>query len=191
MKSQNPHSTGFSESKIKDNNFSAPGTLIIRSKGKDLICLFDPEDYELICRYNWRLHTEGYATASRNHKTILMHRLVLGLTKREIQADHRYFNKLDNRKKNLRVCTCAENRRNSQKHKLNAQSRYKGVYLDGGRYWHVQIMQDGKVRNLGCFNNEIDAAKRYDSIARLLFGEFANLNFPLDRPPVQMLIEWL
>lgn len=171
----------------KYNQLSGPGLLIIKSHNQEFQCRFDPEDYELISIYTWKLHSKGYAVARKAGKTILMHRLVMGVVNRKDQVDHKFHNKLDNRKKNLRVCSCSENRRNSQKHKENAHSRFKGVYKDG-KYWHVQIMQESKVKNLGRFNCENAAGRRYDVKARQLFKEFAYLNFPDYREPEQLSI---
>lgn len=176
-------------SEYKDNHFFGPGLLIIKSHDQEFKCRFDPEDYELISKYTWNLHSKGYAVAREAGKTILMHRLVMGVVNREDQVDHKFHDKLDNRKKKLRVCSCSENRRNSQKHKPDAHSKFKGVYLDGSKY-HAQIYQDGKVTNIGRFANESAAARRYDVKARQLFKEFAYLNFPDYREPEQMLIQF-
>ena len=173
----------------KDTQFNGPGLLILKSHGKEYQCRFDPEDFEMICDYQWKLHSQGYAMARDQGKTILMHRLIMGVVDRETQVDHKFHNKLDNRKIYLRVCSCTENRRNSQKHKENAQSSFKGVYKDG-RYFHVQIKQGQKTKNIGRFKCENTAGKRYDVLARQLFGEYACLNFPDYRDPEQLLIQW-
>lgn len=186
MKDHYPHDSSLSE-QDKGNQFYRHGLLIIKSHDQEFQCRFDPEDYELISIYTWKLHSKGYAVARRAGRTILMHCLVMGVVNRRDQVDHKFHNKLDNRKKNLRVCSCSENRRNSQKLKGNAHSRFKGVYKDG-KYWHVQIMQESKVRNLGRFNCENAAGRRYDVKARQLFKEFAYLNFPDYREPEQLSI---
>jgi len=151
--------------------------LIIISKGVKYACLYDMEDQELICRFKWSLHSQGYAVTTINGKSVLMHRLILGIVDSpEIEADHIFHNKLDNRKAQIRVCTHTENRRNSRKIK-EGSSKYKGVYKDG-KFWHSQIMQGDKVINLGRYHSEITAGKVYDREARETFKEFAFLNFP-------------
>lgn len=150
--------------------------IIIESQGKEFVCLFDVEDYELVCCYNWNLHNQGYAVTTINGKTILMHRLIMGVTDPKVQVDHIQHDKLDNRRAMIRICTRSQNRRNSRK-LARATSKLKGIYNEDGM-WHVQIMQGQKVKNLGRFNSEKTAAKVYDQKAREVFKEFAFLNFP-------------
>jgi hypothetical protein len=156
--------------------------LIIISKGKEYVCLFDKEDQELINRFNWSLHSKGYAVTHINGKTVLMHRLILGIVDSpQIEADHIFHDKLDNRRAMIRICTRSENRRNSRKLKESSQSQYKGVYRDQNK-WHVQIMKSQQVVNLGRYRSERTAAKIYDQFARKEFKEFAFLNFPNSDP---------
>lgn len=174
-KDQHPNSTSlFEQSKGTKNSVNQ--VVLIESKGKIFECLYGPEHFELVSRYRWNLHNKGYAVATINGKQVLMHRLIMGVVDPKIQVDHRNHNKLDNLSANLRVCTPSENRRNSQKHK-SAHSKLKGIYRDRN-FWHAQIMQNGRVKNLGSFHSELTAAKVYDSSARLYHKEFACLNFP-------------
>ena len=150
--------------------------LIIISKGKEFNCLYDQEDQELISRFPWSLHSQGYAQTTINGKTVLMHRLILGIVdKPEIEVDHRYHNRLDNRRAKIRPCTHSENLHNSRK--LKGSSKYKGVYRDG-KYYHSQITKGQKVVNLGRYHSEITAGRVYDQAAREIFKDFACLNFP-------------
>lgn len=165
-------------------------SLIIISKGKDYICLFDKRDQKKLSRYNWSLHNKGYAVTTIKGKPVLMHRLILGIIdKPEIEVDHRFYNKLDNRRSKIRVCSHSENRRNSQKIK-SGTSQFKGVYKDNSHF-HAQIMQDGKVKNLGRYYSEITAGKVYDQAARETFKDFAFLNFPGFKPVTQLSIPGL
>lgn len=165
--------------------------LIIKSKGKSYNCLYSSKDQGLISQFHWNLHSKGYAVGFKDGKQILMHRLILGiLDKPEIETDHRFHNKLDNRRGMIRVCTHSQNRRNSRKLKESAQSQYKGVYRDQNK-WHVQIMQGQQVINLGRYRSEITAGKVYDYHARELFRDFAYLNFPGFKQENQLLIPGL
>jgi hypothetical protein len=162
--------------------------LIIKSKGKEFVCLYDQRDHKLISQFHWSLHSRGYAVGFKNGKQILMHRLILGITDSpEIEVDHIYHNKLDNRRSKIRVCTRSQNRRNSRKVK-EGSSKFKGVYRDNNKY-HAQIMQGQKGINLGRFRSEVTAGKVYDRAAKEAFKEFAYLNFPdIDPLPKQLTI---
>jgi hypothetical protein len=152
--------------------------IIIISKSKEFHCLYDQEDQELISRYSWSLHSKGYAQTTIGNKTVLMHRLILGIVDNpEIEVDHRFHNKLDNRRSKIRTCNHSQNRRNSRKLKESAQSRYKGVYRDNNK-WHAQIMLGEQVINLGRFRSEVTAGRIYDKAAKEIFKDFAFLNFP-------------
>lgn len=90
--------------------------------------------------------------------------------------DHINHNPLDNRKCNLRICSFKQNRHNSTSVK-NSSSKYMGVSYDKRRgYFRVQLAINGKQKELGRFQNEIDAAKFYNEQAIKHYGEFANLN---------------
>lgn len=92
-------------------------------------------------------------------------------------VDHINHNGLDNRKANLRIATFSENRRNSRKAK-DTSSKYKGVsWHKNNKKWHAGININGRRKHLGSFDDEIQAAKAYDEVARKYHGEFSSLNF--------------
>ena len=105
-----------------------------------------------------------------------MHRLILKAEKGQV-CDHINHNGLDNRRKNLRLCTNSQNFGNQRK-RPNKSSIYKGVcFYKRDSKWQVGIECNYKKYYLGRFDNEIEAAKVYDKKAAELFGEFAYTNF--------------
>lgn len=159
------------------------------SKGK--FAIVDDGDFALLSKRSWHLGTWGYATTTklkfdegfvsqqkkshRGHGSIFMHRLLVGAKSGEI-VDHVNKNKLDNRRKNLRRCTKAQNSFNCKKRKIN-KSGYKGVSWSKSNYgWIAQIVSNRQKFHLGTFKKKIDAAKAYNLAAKKLHGSFANLN---------------
>lgn len=65
----------------------------------------------------------------------------------------------------------------SRQHK-NRTSKYRGVYQEkrSGK-WIAMIKINYKTKNLGSFINEIDAAKKYNEVAKEAFGEKTILNY--------------
>lgn len=110
-------------------------------------------------------------------KTIYMHRAILHAPANML-VDHENHNGLDNRKTNLRPATRTQNGANmgvNAQKKGAATSRFKGVHWHTpNRSWVVQISG----RYIGCFRDEIDAARAYDRAALERFGKFAIINFP-------------
>lgn len=159
--------------------------LIITSNGTEHLCLYDNEDHDLISRFTWSLHSDGYAVTYINGKAVLMHRLILGIVDNPLfEVDHINHDRLDNRRAMIRTCTRFENRRNSRKI-MKGSSKLKGVYRDG-KFFHSQILQCNRVKNLGRYYSEVTAGKVYDSAARKEFHDFAFLNFPDYNGPQQL-----
>jgi hypothetical protein len=151
--------------------------------------MVDDVDFGWLSQFKWQAiktvrkwRTYWYAmraTPTRNgkRKNLRMHREILGLKKGDgKECDHRNGDGLDNQRHNLRICTRSENSYN-QLPERNRNSKYKGVaHCVGSKNWQVTICKNGKRLHLGCFKNEIDAAKTYDAKAKELFGEYALLN---------------
>ena len=140
---------------------------------KGQFAIVDDADFDWLSRYSWISDTSGYAV--RRYSRIPMHRMVSS-PNREQEVDHMNGNKLDNQRANLRNCTRKENARNRKQN--TGTSQYKGVYWEkAAKCWRADIRVDYKLRFLGRFPSEIDAARAYDAAARQYFGEFARLNF--------------
>lgn len=91
-------------------------------------------------------------------------------------TDHKDGDGLNNQRSNLRVCTIQQNNRN-QRPRKGCSSSYKGVcYHKQIKRWRAYIDVDRKRINLGCYGDELSAAKAYNQEAQNLFGEFAKLN---------------
>lgn len=103
-----------------------------------------------------------------------MHRLIMN-TPKGIEVDHINHNGLDNRKTNLRNCRRNDNKKNRV---AWGKSKYVGVcHLDNNKFLaHIRI--NGRLKHLGIFLNEEDAARAYDKAAKEYHGEFANFNYP-------------
>ena len=114
-------------------------------------------------------------------REVRIHNLILDRQPREgkLVVDHINGNVLDNRKCNLRVCTHAENMRNTTKRRKGNTSGYTGVSKCGKR-WAASIGYRGKDIYLGTFGNKEEAARARDLKAIELHGEFASLNFPIE-----------
>jgi len=105
-----------------------------------------------------------------------MHRQILSCPP-DLLVDHIDHNGLNNCKRNLRLCTPAQNTRNSLS-SANSSSKYKGVcWSKREKKWTASIQFNKKAYHLGYFTDEIKAAKAYDKKAKELHGQFACLNF--------------
>lgn len=150
--------------------------------------IVDDEDLEMLAAYKWSamLNKEWEAVShywdweAGRARRIRMHRLLTKCPTGKV-VDHKNGNRLDNRRKNLRICTVAENNRNRRK-PVGGTSRYKGVHWSDwlkGKPWCSAIWSEGRCINLGRYRTQKEAARAYDQAAIEYFGAFARCNFPL------------
>jgi len=126
---------------------------------------------------------KGYWVVVIFHKHYKAHRLawlyVYGEWPQN-HIDHINHQTDDNRLENLREVTRFQNQWNGSI-QTGTSSQYKGVcWYKNYNKWKAQINVNGKKKHLGYFINPIDAARAYDRAALKYFGEYANLNFPIE-----------
>lgn len=161
---------------------------------KGMFAEIDDDDAAIVLAHIWHAlpsqHDEEILTwyavtnisnDAGGYNSLSMHRLLINPPK-GFQVDHKDRNGLNNKRNNLRLATCAQNSQNKRKRK-NSASLYKGVWFYV-KYntWRALIRIKNKLKIIGRFNTEEEAARAYDYEALKHFGEFARLNFPDEIP---------
>lgn len=96
-------------------------------------------------------------------------------------ADHLEIDRRDNDNgyspQNCRWVSRSVQTHNTRKRR-GTSSQFRGVsFHKGNKLWRAQVCLDYKIRNLGYFKTEREAAVAYDVAARQAFGESAKVNF--------------
>ena len=125
------------------------------------------EDYGIVVRNN-------YSSNGKRTNIIRMHRVILNAPP-NFQVDHINGNRLDNRRRNIRLATIGQNNKNKRS---VAKSGYKNVYREEciNLRWFSKIMVDRKTIHLGCYDSKEEAAIAYNNAAIKYHGQFACLN---------------
>lgn len=143
----------------------------------DIFAMVDDEDFDRVSSNRWYLmklyHCDTEILYARryegspkngNHRAILMHREILGVTERSQKVDHKDGNGLNNQKGNIRIGSHSENMSN-RKVSYKKEVKYLGVYLNKkqGTY-RVALKKDGKVYYKAPFETPELAAKGYNDL---------------------------
>jgi hypothetical protein len=150
----------------------AETSLKILHKGVQIVTFIDTADIYLVKKYTWHISTRkghenrcvrGYSEG----KIVYLHAYLTGY---EV-TDHKNRDRTDNRRCNLRKSHKSLNV-NSVKRSSGGTSRYKGVSAWGSTLWRARI----RIKLIGYFKSEDQAARAYNREAIKEFGEFAWLN---------------
>jgi hypothetical protein len=130
-------------------------------------------------RRGWYAVRRGNSTEiGIRNKKVFLHRLLLGVPK-GTWVDHRNGDTLDNRRRNLRAATPAQNAYNKpalRRSRAGRSSRFVGVSFCADRTrkpWHAYIGVNGKRLHLGRFCSEQRAARERRAAELRLHGAFA------------------
>ena len=139
--------------------------------------LIDLDDVDKVKNIKWHrsdLQRSTYYCLSNDSEWKRIHRLIMGVTDKNIVVDHINHNGLDNRKSNLRICTSGQNTCNCLTSKNN-KSGHKGVYWSKERKkWCAQISINNKTKGLGRYDTIEEAIEARKKAAKEYYGEFAN-----------------
>ena len=163
--------TTLTKKKMRENKviYDNDTVKLITVKGEEI--LIDRIDYDKIKEYYWSVNSQGYAISVINGKHKRLHLMILDKPKNFV-IDHINGNKLDNRRSNLRICTCKENSRNVSASKNN-KTGHLGISLTKFGRYRARIMVDGKEIRLGNYVNLEDAIKARKKAEIKYFGEYS------------------
>lgn len=174
--------------------------MLIPLVGGKYFAKVDDADFDRLSQFRWYAHIakwrrvkfdgEGgkiYAVRRENNRSLLMHREIMASVPKKKQIDHANGDGLDNQRSNLREATSSENQINRKLSR--ARSGYRGVTyrptttIRGQtsvrkRPWVVNVSFSGRTQNIGSFESAEQAAKVYDRVVKLIYGDFAPLNLP-------------
>lgn len=143
--------------------------------------LIDEVDAKAVGAFTWYLQKTHRKIYARTETKLDGRRVALGLHRmitaapKGMEVDHVNGDTLDNRRKNLRVCTHLQNMGNNRQ--PAGESGFKGVWKSHrGNGWVAIIKHKGKRYSLGTFKEKKQAAVAWNKAAKKFRGEFACLN---------------
>ena len=132
----------------------------------------DNEDVKAVKKYKWcLLNNEAVVTDSTGER-FLLHRFLMQAESSDM-IDHIDRDRLNNRKKNLRICCHKENSRNLSKRKNNTSGHPGVIWCKRNKRWKAQIHFNGRCVYLGNFLDMGDAVNCRLKAEQKYFKEFA------------------
>ena len=154
------------------SNFVITDDVLEITTSKGDVILADAVDFDILKRFSWSVSKTGYAVAYIDGKIQKMHRFLLkDQLSPSDDVDHINRKKLDNRRKNIRVCKRAENLRNSGDRRN--KSGHTGVTLMKNGLYRATINLNGKQKHLGVYKTLDEAIQARKDGETKYHGSFA------------------
>ena len=155
--------TRFDENEIIEKGEYAEILLYDKNNKEKARGKIDISNIDKIINSKWCMNTSGYITRN-NGKEKYIHRVIINETNGKI-IDHINHDKLDNRRKNLRLCSHSQNSRNRES---------KGITWDKeNNKWMAQIVVNYKNIKLGRYLTKEEALTVRHKAEKKYFKEFA------------------
>lgn len=136
--------------------------------------LCDIDDWESSKNICWYKNNTGYARGEIDGRMVLFHDYIFNIdTNSDIEVDHIYGNRLDNRRSQLRICNRQKNALNNGIYKNN-KSGVTGVsWHKQHEKWCARIQVDHKNIWLGLFDSFDDAVNTRLNAEKQYFKEYS------------------
>lgn len=128
------------------------------------------DNYYATCTYYF-----NDETGKRKHKTLLLHKLVMGIEGNDFKVDHiNQTETLDNRDSNLRIVEADKNSSNRKGANKNNNTGHRNVsYIEKANQYWVQHMKKGiRYKKIFSANQYEEACKYSDEMREKLFGNY-------------------
>lgn len=161
--------------KFKSKNtftLSPDGTYYIGTDTNGNTFLFSVEDYDRVSKHTWQVLPSGYVGGWVTNRNMLMHRFIMEEELKEhpdLEVDHIFHARNDNRKEKLRLVTRLENIRNKRppkrKNKKSSEQK-KNLILKQKQnpISKICLYQITEYPELGYFKTKEEAQQRLDEI---------------------------
>lgn len=134
--------------------------------------IIDSKDYEFISIRNWYINESGYVISWMDKKHIRLHRLIINPND-GFDIDHINGNTLDNRRKNLRICTRQQNSMNQKNHSNNTSGKSGVTFNKKSKKWCVSIGYKYKRIFIGYYKTKDEAINARMKAEKEYYGEYA------------------
>ncbi len=158
--------------RFKPNEFIYTETYVemcLYGRSGEVICKtkIDTEDVEKIKHLRWYKSRDDSVVNSKGYKHKILPRILINAPE-DLEVDHINHDRLDNRKRNLRICTRSEN-------KINRRFPGYHIHKNGKQpeRWRVVLRKDKKIIYEKQFKTEDEARSARIEAEQRFFGEFA------------------
>lgn len=139
--------------------------------------IFDVKWYAQRARHNFYAVREMLCIDGKR-RAIRLHRIIVRAPQ-GLEVDHIDGDGLNNLRANLRICNNIENQHGYQRKPANTSSEFRGVcWHKATGKWLAQIQHNCHRLHIGLFDDEVEAARAFDTKARELGWPESGLNFP-------------
>lgn len=163
------YGTPYGHPRERTNTYEINGDVLIITTAKGEIILADAEEYDRLSQHSWCVSKTGYAVATIHRRVVKLHRFLLNLTDKGQLIDHINHNTLDNRKRNLRICTSSQNAKNTSP--VHGEGHLGIRRTRFGKY-NVRITCDRKQMHIGNYDTLEEAIQARIEAERKYHGEY-------------------
>lgn len=146
--------------------------MLIKLTNSAKMVKIDKKCFIKVSKHNYFV-SDGYVFTT-SHPHTQLHRILLDVPD-NLVVDHIDGDPLNNRLRNLRICTTAQNSKNRNLCRYNKNGYPDIEYLSKSKKWRARIKNDGIRYHIGCFKDKVEAAYIRDQFAMQLHGEYARL----------------